>query len=151
MITRYSRKVMARIWTEENKFLSWLKVELAAMRAMAECGLIPPEVPQRAARKAKIDVARILEIEAKTHHDVAAFVDQVAAGLGEDGRYFHFGLTSSDVLDTALGLRLTEAADLLLADLDDLWPCLKKRPMPSKTRPWWGGPTGCTPSPSPWA
>ena len=113
MIPRYSRKVMARIWTEENKFASWLKVELAAMRAMAECGLIPPEVPQRAARKAKIDVARILEIEAKTHHDVAAFVDQVAAGLGEDGRYFHFGLTSSDVLDTALGLRLTEAADLL--------------------------------------
>ena len=114
MIPRYSRKVMARIWTEENKFASWLKVELAAMRAMAECGLIPPEVPQRAARKAKIDVARILEIEAKTHHDVAAFVDQVAAGLGEDGRYFHFGLTSSDVLDTALGLRLTEAADLLV-------------------------------------
>ena len=123
MITRYSRKVMARIWTEENKFLSWLKVELAAMAAMAECGLIPEEVPKRAARKAKIDVARILEIEARTHHDVAAFVDQVSAGLGEDGRYFHFGLTSSDVLDTALGLRLTEAADVLLADLDELLPC----------------------------
>ena len=114
MITRYSRKVMARIWTEENKFLSWLKVELAAMASMAKCGLIPEEVPKRAARKAKIDVARILEIEARTHHDVAAFVDQVAAGLGEDGRYFHFGLTSSDVLDTALGLRLTEAADVLV-------------------------------------
>ena len=127
MIPRYSRKVMARIWTEENKFASWLKVELAAMAAMAECGLIPPEVPKRAARKAKIDVARILEIEAKTHHDVAAFVDQVAAGLGEDGRYFHFGLTSSDVLDTALGLRLTEAADLLLADLDELLAVLKEQ------------------------
>ncbi len=72
-------------------------------------------------------MARILEIEAKTHHDVAAFVDQVAAGLGEDGRYFHFGLTSSDVLDTALGLRLTEAADLLLADLDDLLAVLKEK------------------------
>ena len=127
MIPRYSRKVMARIWTEENKFASWLKVELAAMRAMAKCGLIPPEVPKRAARKARIDIARILEIEAKTHHDVAAFVDQVAAGLGEDGRYFHFGLTSSDVLDTALGLRLTEAADLLLADLDDLLAVLKEK------------------------
>ena len=72
-------------------------------------------------------MARILEIEAKTHHDVAAFVDQVAACLGEDGRYFHFGLTSSDVLDTALGLRLTEAADLLLADLDELLAVLKDK------------------------
>jgi adenylosuccinate lyase len=127
MILRYSREVMARIWTEENKFASWLKVELAAMEAMAECGLIPPEVPPRAASQAKIDVARILEIEAKTHHDVAAFVDQVAAGLGEDGRYFHFGLTSSDVLDTALGLRLTEAAEVLLADLDELLAVLKDK------------------------
>jgi adenylosuccinate lyase len=127
MIPRYSREVMARIWTEENKFASWLKVELAAMETMAECGLIPPEVPPRVAGRAKIDVARIQEIEAKTHHDVAAFVDQVAAGLGEDGRYFHFGLTSSDVLDTALGLRLTEAADVLLADLDELLAVLKDR------------------------
>jgi adenylosuccinate lyase len=127
MISRYSREVMARIWTEENKFASWLKVELAAMETMAECGLIPPEVPPRAAGRARIDLARILEIEAQTHHDVAAFVDQVAAGLGEDGRYFHFGLTSSDVLDTALGLRLTEAADVLLADLDELLAVLKDR------------------------
>jgi len=127
MIPRYSREVMARIWTEENKFASWLKVELAAMETMAECGLIPQEVPPRAAGRARINVARILEIEAKTHHDVAAFVDQVAAGLGEDGRYFHFGLTSSDVLDTALGLRLTEAADVLLADLDELLAVLKDR------------------------
>jgi adenylosuccinate lyase len=127
MIPRYSREVMARIWTEENKFASWLKVELAAMAAMAECGFIPPEAPVRAAGKAKIDVARIQEIEARTHHDVAAFVDQVAAGLGEDGRYFHFGLTSSDVLDTALGLRLTETAEVLLADLDELLAVLKDR------------------------
>ena len=127
MIPRYSREVMARIWTEENKFTSWLKVELAAMEAMAECGLIPQGVPPRAAGKAKIDVPRILEIEARTHHDVAAFVDQVAAGLGEDGRYFHFGLTSSDVLDTALGLRLAEAADVLASDLDELLAVLKEK------------------------
>ena len=127
MIARYSREVMARIWTEENKFASWLKVELAAMEAMAEIGLIPPEVPPRAAANARIDVARIQEIEARTHHDVAAFVDQVAAGLGEDGSYFHFGLTSSDVLDTALGLRLTEAADVLLSDLEALLAVLKDR------------------------
>lgn len=135
MIPRYSREVMARIWTEENKFASWLKVELAAMEAMAECGIIPKEVPARAVGKAACDVDRILAIEAKTHHDVAAFVDQVAACLGEDGRYFHFGLTSSDVLDTALDLRLKEAADLLLADLDELLKVLKERAYEFKDLP----------------
>jgi len=127
MIPRYSREVMARIWTEEHKFATWLKVELAALEALAEHGLIPPEVPQRAYRQAACDVQGILELESKTHHDVAAFVDQVAACLGEDGRYFHFGLTSSDVLDTALGLLLKEAADLLLADLDELLAVLKDK------------------------
>src|SRR5512139_1275479 len=127
MIPRYSREVMAKLWTEENKFASWLKVELAAMEAMAECGIIPKEVPARARSQAVCDLEQILAIEAKTHHDVAAFVDQVAACLGEDGRYFHFGLTSSDVLDTALGLRLKEAADVLLADLDELLHVLKDR------------------------
>ncbi len=127
MIPRYSREVMARIWTEEHKFATWLKVELAALEALAEQGLIPAEVPQRAYRQAVCDVQRILELESKTHHDVAAFVDQVASCLGEDGRYFHFGLTSSDVLDTALALRLTEAADLLLADLNELLAVLKEQ------------------------
>ena len=127
MIPRYSREVMASIWAEEHKFATWLKVELAAMEALAEHGLIPAEVPPRAYRQAACDVQRILELESTTHHDVAAFVDQVATCLGEDGRYFHFGLTSSDVLDTALALRLKEAADLLLADLDDLGAVLKEK------------------------
>jgi adenylosuccinate lyase len=135
MIPRYSREAMARIWTEENKFATWLKVELAALEAMAECGLIPKEVPQRAFGTAACDVKQILAIEEKTHHDVAAFVDQVAACMGEDGRYFHFGLTSSDVLDTALGLRLKEAADLLLADLDELLAVLKDRAYEFKNLP----------------
>jgi adenylosuccinate lyase len=125
MIPRYSREAMAHIWTEEHKFATWLKVELAAMEAMAAHGIIPKEVPARARSGAVCDVEAILEIEKKTHHDVAAFVDQVAQCLGEDGRYFHFGLTSSDVLDTALGLRLKEAADLLLADVDALLAVLK--------------------------
>ncbi len=125
MIPRYSREVMARIWTEEHKFATWLKVELAAMEAMAEHGIIPPDIPARARAQAVCDVEAILEIEKKTHHDVAAFVDQVAQCLGEDGRWFHFGLTSSDVLDTALGLRLKESADLLLADVDALLAVLK--------------------------
>ncbi|MBI4794569.1 MAG: adenylosuccinate lyase [Deltaproteobacteria bacterium] len=125
MIPRYSREAMARIWTEEHKFATWLQVELAAMEAMAAHGVIPKEVPERARAGAVCDVEAILEIEKKTHHDVAAFVDQISQCLGEDGRYFHFGLTSSDVLDTALGLRLKESADLLLADVDALLDVLK--------------------------
>jgi len=127
MIPRYSREPMARIWSEENKFLSWLKVELAAMEALADEGLIPPDAPDRAKIAAVIDVDRIHEIEKRTQHDVAAFVDQVAATMGEYGRYFHFGLTSSDVLDTALALRLKESAALLLADLDELLAVLKEQ------------------------
>lgn len=127
MIPRYSREPMARIWSEENKFLTWLKVELAAMEALADEGLIPPDAPDRAKIAAVVDVARIHEIEKQTQHDVAAFVDQVAATMGEYGRYFHFGLTSSDVLDTALALRLRESATLLLADLDELLAVLKEQ------------------------
>ena len=97
------------------------------MSALAEAGIIPAEVPKRAMEKAECDPERILAIEKETHHDVAAFVDQVASCLGEDGRYFHFGLTSSDVLDTALALRLKESADLLIADLDELLAVLKDR------------------------
>jgi adenylosuccinate lyase len=127
MIPRYSREPMARIWSEDNKFAAWLKVEMAAMEALAEAGLIPAQVPERVKGKAECDVSLILAIEKETHHDVAAFVDQVAACLGEDGRYFHFGLTSSDVLDTALALRLKEAADLLLSGLDELLAVLKDK------------------------
>ncbi|MBW1990577.1 MAG: adenylosuccinate lyase [Deltaproteobacteria bacterium] len=125
MIPRYSREAMARIWSEESKFESWLKVELAALEALAEAGLIPPEVPEKARRLARLDCQRILEIEQQTRHDVAAFVDQVASTLGEYGHYFHFGLTSSDILDTALALRLRDSADLLLADLDELLEVLR--------------------------
>lgn len=127
MIPRYSREPMARIWSLENQFASWLKVELAALAALAEHGFIPPEVPAEIEARARIDVQRILEIERTTHHDVAAFVDQVAAGLGEWGRYFHFGLTSSDILDTALALRLVESVDLLLAGLEDFLAVLKEK------------------------
>jgi adenylosuccinate lyase len=127
MIPRYSREAMARIWSEENKFAAWLQVELAVMEALAEAGLIPPEVPARARQAARCDAACVVAIEKETHHDVAAFVDHVAESLGEDGRYFHYGLTSSDVLDTALGLLLTQAADLLLSGLDELLAVLRDK------------------------
>ena len=109
---------MARIWSEEAKLARWLEVELAALEGWAEVGVVPREaVDAIAARATPPTPARVAEIEAQTQHDVAAFVDAVAEGLGEEGRYFHYGLTSSDVLDTALSLQVQEAGALLLDGL----------------------------------
>jgi adenylosuccinate lyase len=127
MIPRYSRPQMARIWTEENKFQTWLQVELAALEAMAQHGLVPPAAVANIRAKARFQVARIEEIEAQTKHDVIAFLTNVAEYVGEDSRYLHYALTSSDILDTAMALRLREAADLLLDDLDQLRAVIKER------------------------
>lgn len=127
MIPRYSRPQMARLWTEENKFQTWLQVELAALEAMAHYGLVPSTAVANIRAKARFEVARIEEIEAQTKHDVIAFLTNVAEYVGEDSRYLHYALTSSDILDTAMALRLREAADLLLADLDQLMAVLKDR------------------------
>jgi len=135
MISRYSREPMARLWSEEHKLATWLKVELAALEALAEHGVIPPEVPAKVRTLARCDQECIAALEKETHHDVAAFVDQVASTLGDYGRYFHFGLTSSDVLDTALGLRLKESAELLLKDIDELLQVLRTRAYEFKDLP----------------
>ncbi|HEX5801084.1 MAG TPA: adenylosuccinate lyase [Gaiellaceae bacterium] len=119
MIARYSRPAMARIWSEEAKLARWLDVELAALEAWAELGVVPRSAVDAIARGAAAPApARVAELEAKTQHDVAAFVDAVSEQLGEEGRYFHYGLTSSDVLDTALSLQVREAGELVLAGLD---------------------------------
>jgi len=110
---------MARIWSEEAKLARWLDVELAALEAWAELGVVPRSPVDAIARGAVAPTpARVAELEAKTQHDVAAFVDAVAEQLGDEGRYFHYGLTSSDVLDTALSLQVREAGELVLAGLD---------------------------------
>ena len=110
---------MARIWSEEAKLARWLDVELAALEAWAELGVVPRSAVDAIARSAVAPApARVAELEAKTQHDVAAFVDAVAEQLGDEGRYFHYGLTSSDVLDTALSLQVREAGELVLAGLD---------------------------------
>lgn len=127
MIARYSREPMARLWTEEYKYHTWLRVELAALEAMAEQGLIPEGAARHIKATARFDPARIAAIEAETRHDVIAFLINVAEYVGEEGRYLHFGLTSSDILDTAMALRLREAADLLLGDVDELMAVLKAR------------------------
>ena len=114
MIERYTLPEIGAVWTEEAKYRAWLKVELAVCRARAELGEIPTEEVEELAEKADFTVDRIHEIEAETNHDVIAFVTNVAEYAGDVARHFHFGLTSSDVLDTAGALQLSEALDLIL-------------------------------------
>ena len=132
MIPRYSREKMAAIWSQENKYAKWLDVEVAACEAMVKLGLAPAAAVDNIKAKAVINVARIDEIEAVTRHDVIAFVSSLTEVIGEDGRFIHMGLTSSDVLDTALAVQLKEASDLLLEDLDDLLAVLKRRALEHK-------------------
>ena len=132
MISRYSREKMAAIWSEENKYRKWLDVEVAACEAMVKLGKVPADAVENIKARAVINVARIDEIEKITKHDVIAFVSSLTEVIGEDGRFIHMGLTSSDVLDTALAVQLKEAADILLADLDQLLPVLKKRAIEHK-------------------
>ncbi len=127
LIPRYSRKIMADIWTDNNKYATWLKVEIAAAEAMAESGLVPVEAISTIKEKAGFSTERINEIEKVTRHDVNAFLDCVAEYIGPESRWLHLGMTSSDVLDTAYGLQLCQAADILLDDLDKLLEVLKKR------------------------
>jgi len=118
---------MAAIWTDEAKYRRWLDVEVAACEAWAELGQIPREAAEKIRRDAKFDVAKINEYLAITHHDVTAFLRSVADSLGEEGRYVHFGLTSSDVWDTATALQLRDASDILLADIDALLAVLERQ------------------------
>jgi len=127
MIERYARPEMAGIWTIENKYRKWLEVETAVCEVLAERGAIPPDALSDIKEKAGFDVDRITQIEEETHHDVIAFLTSVAEHVGPASRYIHEGLTSSDVLDTAMAMLLTEASDLLLADLDALTAVLKRR------------------------
>ncbi len=119
MIARYCRPEMSRIWSEEGKLARWLEVELAALDAWAELGTVPAE-DARSVRGSAVPPTpeRVAEIERRTDHDLAAFVDAVQEQLGPEGRWVHYGLTSSDVLDTALALQIRDAGELLLAGLD---------------------------------
>jgi adenylosuccinate lyase len=118
MIERYSRPEMARIWSQEAKYNAWLKVELAVCEVYAKRGVIPADALERIKAKARVDAARIDEIEAKTRHDVIAFLTNLEESVGADSRYVHLGMTSSDVLDTALALQLQQACEVLLGDLE---------------------------------
>src|SRR5262245_12667664 len=118
---------MARIWSDEGKLGTWLEVELAATAAWAELGVVPAEEAELIAQATPPTAERVAELEATLQHDTAAFVDAVAAQLGEEGRWFHYGLTSSDVVDTALSLQIRDAGVLILAELDHAFAAVVAR------------------------
>ncbi len=127
MIARYTTTAMEHIWSDENRYQKWLDVELAACEAWAKLGKIPAESLKNIKTKARFDVKRIEEIEAVTRHDVIAFVSCVGEFVGDDARYIHMGLTSSDVLDTAYALQLKESGQVIMEDLKALKQALKRR------------------------
>lgn len=127
MIDRYARKEMQDIWSEENRFQAWLKVELLACEAWSKLGEIPKEDVEKLWEHASFDIDRIYEIEQETHHDVVAFTRAVSESLGEEKKWVHFGLTSTDVVDTAYGYLYKQANELLLKDLKRYTEILKKQ------------------------
>ena len=135
MIDRYTLPEMGAVWSEQNKFQKWLDVEIAVCEVHAEMGTIPREAVEQIKAKAKFSVARINEIESTTNHDVIAFTTNLAEEIGEAARFVHFGLTSSDVVDTANALLLREACGILLAKIDTLLAVLKRRAFEFKTTP----------------
>jgi len=132
VIPRYSREKMTAVWSQENKYRKWLDVEVAACEAMVKLGKVPAAAVENIKAKAVINVDRIDAIEKVTKHDVIAFVSSLTEVIGDDGRFIHMGLTSSDVLDTALAVQLREASGILLEDLDELLAVLKRRAIEHK-------------------
>lgn len=127
MIDRYTRPEIGQVWSEENKLQKWLEVELAALDALAHYGYIPKDIPGKVKKKATFNLERVKEIEAIVNHDVIAFLTNVAEHVGPAGRYVHFGLTSSDILDTGLALQLKDASNIILRELKALIDSLGKK------------------------
>jgi len=135
MIARYTRPEMGAIWSEQRRYETWLEVELAATDALAAAGVVPADDARALRERAAFDVARILEIEETTQHDVIAFTTAVAEKAGAPARWLHFGLTSSDVIDTAQALQIRQACDLILADIDALAKAVRDRAMEHRRTP----------------
>ena len=135
MIERYTNPEMGNIWTLQHEFETMLEVEIAACEAMAELGEIPQEAAANIRAKAKFDLPRVKEIEKVTNHDVIAFLTNVAEYVGEDSKYIHKGLTSSDVKDTALGIMMKKSADIIIDDLKKLLEVLHRRAVEFKHTP----------------
>ena len=135
MISRYSRKELTQIWSEENKYNIWLNVEIAAAQAMEKLGYIPKGVSATVKKKGKINVKRIHAIESKVKHDVIAFLTSITERAGIKARYLHQGMTSSDVLDTSFNIQLIQSGKILLKDIDQILNVLKKQAKKYKFTP----------------
>lgn len=138
MIQRYSRPEIAKIWTLENKFRIWLDIEIAACEAHAKLGLIPKRDLKTIKSKASFNVERILEIENEVHHDVIAFLTAVAENVGPESRYIHYGLTSSDIVDTALSIQLKQSGEIILDQINRLLATLRTAALKYKKTPCMG-------------
>lgn len=138
MIERYSRPEMRAIWTEENKFKAWLEVEICACEAWAELGVIPKEDAALLRQNASFDMDRIYEIEQETRHDVIAFTRAVSESLGAERKWVHYGLTSTDVVDTALGYLLKQANEILEQDIVNFIEILREKAIAYKNTPMMG-------------
>jgi adenylosuccinate lyase len=135
MIPRYTHPDMGRIWSDQRRYETWLVVETAAADAMADRGIIPPDAARDIRDRGAFDIARIDEIEQATQHDVIAFTTAVAEHVGPSARWLHFGMTSSDVIDTAQALQMRDACDLILADLDALSGAIRDRAFEHRRTP----------------
>jgi len=127
MIPRYTTKEMGKIWDDQNKFAKWLEVEKAVAAAQAEMGMIPEKAAKDINEKSKFDIKNIEKIESKTHHDVIAFLTDVSSHLGDSSKYLHYGLTSSDVGDTALSLQILDSIDIIRKKMEGFKELLKKK------------------------
>src|SRR6266853_1036803 len=135
MIPRYTHPEMGRIWSDQRRYETWLLVEIAAAEAMAAAGLVPPEAARDIRERGAFDIARIDEIEQTTQHDVIAFTTAVAEKVGPSARWLHFGMTSSDVIDTAQALQMREACDVILEDLHELCDAIRDRAIEHRRTP----------------
>lgn len=135
MIERYSREEIKRIWSLENKFRTWLKIEILASEAQSELGIVPKEALREIRDRADFNLERIAQIESEVHHDVIAFLTSVNEYVGEPGRFIHYGLTSSDVVDTALAVNLSESLTIILTQCDRLIEVLKNKALEYKDTP----------------
>src|SRR5580693_6465146 len=135
LIPRYTRPEMGRIWSDENRFRTWLAVEIAATETLAEAGMVPKEAAKAIRERADFNVERIHAIEAEVRHDVIAFTTSVAEIVGLQARWFHYGLTSNDVVDTAQALLVKQASAVIAQDLEKLSEVLERRAWEFKDTP----------------
>ena len=135
MIERYSREIMRKVWTEQNKFDAYLRVEILASEAWSQLGVVPKEDVEKLWKSASFDINRIYEIEQQTRHDIVAFTRAVSETLGEERKWVHYGLTSTDVVDTANGYLLKQANSILLEDIEKMLEVLRQRAIEFKATP----------------